>query len=351
MALPDAVKQAEKEAEEAAAAFDAAVDADAQDTEDISTLDGSDEQETGDGVEGADDQETDEGEDKGDALPDPPIETERSDAQAGVDWQQKYRTLEGKYNAEVPRMVRDLEFLRGQVEALSVRPSSEESSAEGSVAVEAGGGFKKYLTSDEIEEYDDDILGFQARLARGVAEELISKHLSGVIERVSAVEGQTEAQRGMSLWDAVERQYPGANEINETDPLWAEFLEQSDPLSGLTYLQIGEQAINSGNAGRIVDLLKLYQPLEADDGDEDSLDDDDNGEERAPAAGPPVKPSRSKGGTVVTKEKPKGNIRESDIQKFFTDVSTGKYAGKEDLRKKRETAIEEAVMEGRVVSG
>jgi hypothetical protein len=340
MSLPDAVIQANKEADEAAAAFDAEM----KDTEETSTLEeaaGEDSDQTGQETETQDDangaEDTIDGEEDNDE--------QAGEAAAGSDsggWKQRYDTLLGKYNAEVPRLTRDLDYLRGQVEAMA-RNSAQRGAAipEGSEGQSGKGkGFRRHLKKEELDEYDEDILDFQSRLARGEAESVISPVVQHLMQRIEYLEGRAQHDEQDSLWASIERQYPGAKSINDSDPLFAEFLNQTDPASGRTYKEIGEAAYASGDVGRVASLFKAYA---GESGGATASPNSGKGK-----ASPPVKPSRSGGGTIRTSPKDKPVLREREISEFFSDVAKGRYAGREDAMKKREAIIESAVLEGRV---
>jgi len=344
MALPDAVRQAEKEADEAAAAYDQAIE---EDTDRASALDSI-------GVDTPAEQ------------PEPPAETadETPEGTVTVDvggkeardggkdaayWEQKYRTLYGKYNAEVPRLTEDIGYLKGQVEALKAHRQQPETSDHESVATKAGG-YRKYLKDSEISEYDESALDLQARLAQGVSEDTAVRIIAPLLARIEALEGSVTQERGQSFWDRVESRYPGANDINDNDPEWVEFLESVDELTGRTYQEIGEEAIAAGDVNRVVRLFNLYAPLDAASSPQAAQAASEVVDE-AQVPGPPVKPSKSRGGTVPTKPAEKPLFRESEVAQFYSDVAMGKYKGNQKLREVREAAIEEAAAEGRIVSG
>lgn len=327
MSVPESVKQAELEADEAVAAFEKELEEETSQSEAL------------DQVPADEDDQTPEGEEQ---PQDPPHEEEPPAPKGDEEvWKQRYQTLLGKYNAEVPRMARDLDYLRGQVATLS---QSREQEAEEPEKKKADQGYKKYLKEKELEEYDADILDFQSRIARGEAEAAVSPMLTRLMQRIQTLEGQLQERKGSSFWDTVEKHFPGARQLNDSDPLWADYLEKVDPFSGRRLREVGEKAVAAGDVGRIVQLMRDYTGKAAPEPVEDT------GEE-APRVTPPVKPSRAKGEPSRSAVKEKPVFRSSDIDKFFADVSRGHYASREKDRAARERAIEQAVMEGRVVPG
>ena len=348
MALPDAVRQAEKEADEAAAAYDQAIN---EDTDQASALDsiGIDAPE---GAEPPAETVDDTRKDKPEEVPEPEVggKEAASDGKDAAYWEQKYRTLYGKYNAEVPRLTEDVGYLKGVVTELKAQRQPPDETLSPDSAAPKAPGYRKYLKDSELGEYEEPVLDLQARLARGVSEEIALRMVAPLMARIEVVEGSVTRERGQSFWERVEAKYPGANETNDNDPEWIEFLESTDELTGRTYQEIGEEAVAAGDVHRVVRLLNLYAPLEADNSPHAAKA---AGEvvDKAPVSGPPVKPSKSRGGTVQTKQEVKPVFRESEVARFYTDVAQGKYAGNQKLREVREAAIEEAAAEGRIVSG
>jgi hypothetical protein len=249
-----------------------------------------------------------------------------------VDYEQMYRSLQGKYDNEVPVLHANLSRLEGKLEVMETIPAT--------VPVElpsAGDGFKRHLTDDEVEEYGSGVLDLHSRMVRGVVEELLQTQGMGYDDRLAVLENSQLASMSDRFWERVERVYRGARRINDADPQWFEFLKRRDNLSGLSYRELGENAVEIGDVERMVSLLSMYKPLK-------------------PSATRPKKPAAkprpSTGRVSVPASEPaKGKIRESTIKKFYTDQALGAFAGHEDEAQKREDEIILAYEEDRVISG
>jgi len=261
------------------------------------------------------------------------------------DFRHMYQTLKGKYNAEVPRLQNQLNELQAQMtQVLTNRPTQESAAV---VEAPKGPGHSRYLKKEELEQYGDEILDMQARMAKGVAEDVVEREVANRVApiidnmgRLDALEDQVQSSADARFWSLVESQVPGARNINDSDPLWFEFLDAIEPGTGLQYRQIGETAYNKGDSGRMVRLMQVF--LGSSEGEASAT----------PVAKPPVKPGKvaDKNATPpVVQSKPR--IRESEIQAFYSDVARGKYRGRDDERKARELVIESAVEEGRMVRG
>lgn len=272
----------------------------------------------------------------------PPEET-ASEPDALAQMTHRYQTLEGKYRAEVPRLHQELRELRALVEAQPAAPA-ELPEPEAFDPVEAS---KTYLKPQEIEDFDV-ALDTHARLAQGAAEAAAAAeaarwqaHVSQLESRLAMLESSASDGEDSKFWAAVENHVPGAQAINEADPLFVEFLDSVEPMSGHPYRYLGTAAIDAGDIGRTVEIFNTY------------LKKYGRGSSEAPAPekpkqAPPVKPE-----TTQAREAPNAAtgkmIRRSDIEKFYSDYAKGKYDAEPDKAKRIEAEIDRAMEEGRIV--
>lgn len=229
----------------------------------------------------------------------------------------------------------------------------------------------KHLRPDEIQAMDQHQLDIQARVAQGVAESVLNR--APVIEKLkdlevvakTAAERAERMERAMRLqrfWESVEAVVPGAQQINATDPGWAQFLSQVDPLSGRTRRELGEQAIASGDTGRVVMLLQEYllsqpgrrtvnggqqavtqvtqPPAQNPKPDETTT---------ATARAPEATPTPMTGRAAQTSEGGKPVYTRSQMSAFYRDAAKGRFTREE--REKWDAEFTAAVLEGRIVEG
>lgn len=252
-----------------------------------------------------------------------------------VDWEarfkaeeQRYNTLRGKYNSEVPR-------LQQQLTAYQTQPPKPVAPVEPEAP--KGPAHSRYLKEDEVSEYGEEMLDMQARMAKGVAESAVAAAVSPLMKRVEYLESQSVQTTTETFWDKVEAQVPGARDLDASDPLWHEFLAQEDPMSGLLYGELGNNAIVSGDVARLVSILHAYTK---------STGIVIEGEETpspTPKKSPPVKPRKTAGKAPGARTVAKPTITPQDVEKFYQDVARGKYDGRQKERDAREREIEVAV--------
>jgi hypothetical protein len=210
-------------------------------------------------------------------------------------------------------------------------------------------GHSRYLKKEEREQYGDEILDMQARMAKGVAEDVVEQavqaRVAPYLSKIEELEQRVADTSDSSFWDKVEEKIPDAQTINATDPMWFDFLSAVEPGTGLTFRQIGENAYNSRDTARMVRLFEVFFAGRG-EGSQGNVT------PAEPAARPPVKPGKVADKNAVPPApvaKPK--IRESELKSFYSDVARGRYRGRDKERAEREAILESAVQEGRIVSG
>jgi len=329
MVLPAAILEAEKKSEEALAALEAETTEDAVEStslEDAATL--SEEEQT--------------------PVAEPEVipaeeveEPEEVDEPSETDWEkeakaadQRYKTLDGKYRAEVPLLHQQVVTLQQQIATLaSSKPPAKEAAP-----VHEGPDYARHLEDSEVKEYDTAVLDLQARMARGVAEGLVDALRTEMKEEFSALRSALDQTADTSFWGTVEAQIPGAEEINRSDPKWIEFLTTVETVSGISYRDIGEAAVDSGDANKLISLFRLFKAEES--------------EEVVPKKKvPSAKPKQTQGSQPKTKTESKPMFKESDVRKFYQDVAVGNYKGRDKEREKLERMIDQAADDNRIVSG
>lgn len=262
------------------------------------------------------------------------------------DYLQKYRTIAGKYNAEVPRLQGQVQSLRQALEDAQRRQAVEAAKPPEAPKVE---GPKRYLKKEEVDEYGDSLLDLQSRMAKGVAEDVVGGEIAALRQELQRVQSQIARTSGETFWDRVERVVPNARAINETDPDWHGFLGTVDPVTGSSYRKLGLEAIQSGDSSRLVAIFRVFAAVS---GGSTEKEEEGSSEQAAPRAVPPVKPT----GTRTVSQAPKqtavaGTISDSAVQKFYNDVTRGVYRNREKEQAARELEIETAANEGRIVPG
>ena len=265
--------------------------------------------------------------------------------------EQRYRTLQGMHAADVARFRTETASLTAAIQDLEERLLAQEKATTSVVTP------VKYVTEDDEREYGDT-LDMVRRAAREEAEAIARKQEAAYLERINqlesqlghvrntvipTVEGLTKSQQEQikaEFWGAIDTQVPDWRTINDNQDFKAWLLAE-DPITGSTRQQFLSQARDEYNAPRVIKFFQEWKRLAA------------GGQTPAPQNNAQselermVAPGASKGGSIPTQPEKKQWTR-AEVAQFYKDVATGKYAGKDDARKKVQDDIFLAQKEGRL---
>jgi len=260
---------------------------------------------------------------------------------------QRWRSLQGSYNATV-RQKGELEQRVQQMEQLLATLSQSQSPAPGQTEKEAEP--VRYVTEQETNEYGESIdvmrkvsreelVPVAQRLAQ--IEGLLQQMQATVVPQVQAVSQRQQVSAEQQFWSDLTNYVPNWRDVNDDDGFQSWLLE-TDPLTGgnrQTYL---EDAQRSLDAHRVSAFFRTW--LES------------TGQAPVAQSSPnpaielekQVAPGRSRGAGSSSAKQPK-TYSPDDIKKFFDDVRSGKYKGREQERSRIERDIFTAQREGRIV--
>jgi len=263
---------------------------------------------------------------------------------------QPFKTLQGKYNKEVPT-------LHAQIKELKQELADTKAKANAAPVVPEVRPELSLLSAEEREAVEDEEESLVLKQARGV----VSATERKLSERIEALEGQIsessnqrlsakrEAQEA-AIMAEVEEKLPGAKLINES-AVFTEWLNQTDPNSrtGASYGARGSDALFRGDIRAIEAILRegaLAIGLKL----EDTVSED-------PARVPPIKPGRQ-GASAPTVQPKETMVTQSEILSFLKAQTTSKGLRHEDGSRWSQKEIDEqtviydqAERDGRIVLG
>ncbi len=308
------------------------------------------------------------------AAPDdghPPAEGNRpagepaSPAPAADGWEQKYKVLQGKYNAEVPRLQRQVNEQNSTIEQLKQQMTATQGMlaafAQNRVAAPAGQGPApaapaSLVKDEEVKEFGEDLTDFIGRVAEQRLMGRIDQKIQPVQQQVNEVR-HTAAQVAQAttetaherLMATLDKSVEGWRQQN-SDPLFLEWLAQLDPFSGVERGKLLAQAYERFDAPRVAAFFKGYRNEHAvvtppaaaaapapQDASQRKLEDF-------------VAPGQPKGGGSTGAQNGAGKRiwTEAEIKRFYDDCTAGKFKTNPDRRKQIEQDIVNAAREGRV---
>jgi len=251
-------------------------------------------------------------------------------------WEQKYKTLKGMYDAEVPRLHADLRDLKAQVDSL--RKASETKPVEPAKPAAP----TKLVTDADVEAFGQDLIEVQRKVAREVAAEFRGELDAMRAENEKLREQLTSTGTQVSEASFEQRLYrmvPDFEAVN-ADPKWIAWLNEVDPLLRAPRSSVAQQAFNRGDAEGVAHYVAMFKqtiaPVEQKADKTEELE-----RQLQPNRGATSAPPTSQKGKVYTN---------ADIEKMFRKAADLGTKGQSDAAKKLEAEIDAAFMEGRVVA-
>jgi len=274
----------------------------------------------------------------------------------------QHKTLQGKFNAEVPRFKKEAkereDKLAARLEALE-RAKITPAPVMGQPVESAVPAHLKYLSEDEREE-------------AGVGESLVLKQMRGLLEEKVAplqqeldsvkaeneqlkktTDAEKQGSRDTVIWKAVEQSLPGARSVFN-HALIGEYLEDTpDPgsVTGASLFDTANTAFMQGRAAEVATILKVAA-------DAIGMEVEAGQENVAPPAQPPVKPGVSASVGAPKSPAAAKDIPVSEIEEFYSLLSKPKGQGPRhkdgtpwtsDEIKAKEKEYDRAMSQGRII--
>ena len=275
----------------------------------------------------------------------PPAETPPPAAPSAEQWEQRYRTLEGKYKAEVPRLHQTIRELTAKVDEIAARTTKPETPPQPEPAKKS-----KRVTEKDVETFGSDLLDVIKRQA----EEIAADALSDLQKKVGTLE-QENAQlkqqvSGVSTSQAKSAQEVYFSKLSAKVPDWESVNESTgfldwlgvvDPLSGVSRQTYLDHAFQNLDADRTAQLFQAYKQTQA-----------------PPPAPPAPKPNEVQRQVAPGKSKTPPGPTVSDanskiwtaaeIDRFYSELRAGQYRSNPAEAARIESEIDTAVAAGRV---
>jgi hypothetical protein len=261
---------------------------------------------------------------------------------------QKYRTLQGMYNAEVPRLHsqnKEMQQRVQQMEQLLASLSAQRSASEQPVVRET------LVTQQDQEEYGESI-DIMRKVSReelipvaqrlGKIEQMLQQMQTSVVPQVQAVAKQQAVSAEQQFWSELTAYVPNWRDVNDNQDFQSWLLD-IDPLTGIARQTYLDDAQRSLDAGRVANFFRTWLEMTGQAAVAQSTGRVSVSSELEKQ----VSPGRSRSAAAPQSSKSKTYTPE-DIRKFFEDVRTGKYKGREPERDRIERDIFSAQRENRI---
>lgn len=265
---------------------------------------------------------------------------------------QKYRTLQGMYNAEVPRLHgqnRELSGRLQQMEQLLATISAQQSSGHSG---QAQSQIDPLVTERDQEEYGEslDVMRRVTReelipVAQKMAQldRLLQQFQTSVVPQVNNLTQRQAVTAEQQFWVDLTGFIPNWRDING-DPDFQTWLLEADPMSGISRQTILEDAQHNLNVRRVGNFFTTWLEMTG----RTATAQNPRRNAAASELERQVAPGKGRNSGAPTGTNSK-NYSPEDIKTFFNDVRLGKYKGREAERDRTERDIFSAQREGRII--
>jgi hypothetical protein len=277
-----------------------------------------------------------------------PSGTGQEDDPNSETYAQKWRTLQGMYNAEVPRLHSQNRELNGRVQQMeqllaSLSQQSSQPAQQTQVA--------PLVTENDVQEYGDslDVMRRVTReelypVAQKIAQldQIIRSLQTSVVPQVQAVAHRQAMTAEQQFWSDLSSAAPNWREIND-DHAFQSWLLEIDPLTGIsrqTYLEDAQRILD---VRRVASFFQTWNELTG----KANVAQNTRRTATASELERQVAPGRSKNTGTPANNNAK-TYSPDDIKGFFNDVRSGKYRGREAERDRIERDIFAAQRDGRI---
>jgi len=248
-------------------------------------------------------------------------------------WQQKYKTLKGMYDAEVPRLHADLRDLKAQVDNL--RKAAETKPAEPAKTAKP----EKLVTDADVQAFGEDLIEVQRKVAREVAAEF-----RGELDAMKAENEKLREQlntTGTQVSEAsfeqrLYRLVPDFQAVN-ADERWIGWLNEVDPLLRAPRKSVAQEAFNRGDAEAVAHYIGMFKA---------SVAPVEQPRDKAAELEKQIQPQRSAAAAPVSPAAK--TYTDAQVQKMFQKSVELSARGQRDEAAKLEAEIDAAYREGRV---
>lgn len=267
-------------------------------------------------------------------------------------WEQKFRSLQGRFDSQIPELTAraraaeaQITSLNGLVAQLRMQQQQQQPTPQAQAAPPAG-----EIPREDIEAYGEELISSARRWARSEVQPEIQR----LRDELGQLRSQTQSTQGQLAQDRVhqylDEQLPNWRQVN-TDPGFIAWLGGFDPFSGRPRQEMLGQAYSGGDAVRTAAFFRAYMqehtattPAVRDTPAHTPAPRAGAGtvplaELAAPGRGRPASPGAPADKRIWSHR---------DIAAFYQDVARGRYDGNPQLRQQLEADIHAAVPEGRI---
>lgn len=188
---------------------------------------------------------------------DPPKPTEVKPVE--TDWEQKYKTLQGMFDSQVPTLHKQNKDLAAQLQQMQDQIKVLQKPAEKTPEPE------RLVTDKDVTEYGQELIDVQRRVAKEVFRESVVPLQAELAKRdaeISELKASLTKTGGdvatVSFEQRLAQAVPDFSQLN-VDPKWVAWLDEKDPYTGEPRRNFAEYVYNAGDVTKLKQVVDFYK--------------------------------------------------------------------------------------------
>ena len=250
-----------------------------------------------------------------------------------VDWKHKYDVLQGIHQKDIQASKDHIEQLRRMNESMQVQLDRLTQSAQK----------KEQKDPDPFGQHVDQFQEDFGEDAGNMIKNLMSE-INQLKQHIGGVQESQQKSSEQSFQEGLESAVPNVWKINE-DPVWVNWLQEMEPMSGRTRHELLTDAYNDQNVRRVASFFNAFTGRASSPIDDANVNQQPTPDTRRERLEKQITPGK---GRPSTPQNEQPTFTRADIQKFYKDASMGKYARDPKEYARIEKQIEVAHSEGRI---
>lgn len=265
---------------------------------------------------------------------------------------QRYSVLQGKYDAEVPRLTYRIQYLENQIADLNgqIQSMAGLTAAHTAQAVVPGPQTPSVFSEALKSSNDEAIKNFRENFPdvftplSKILDDFGSQITKKADEKMASIEKNNADTRQEAFSMAIATAQPDWQTICQGDPRWPTWLAKTDAY-GLSKLMALRTASAKYDSQVVINLLSDFKKeMAVPPAPNSNPAQNPNARLVSPGSGP------SGPGAATPAHQGPEPVARSFILKFAQDVATGKYRGKEEAQKATQAKIDAAVAAGKILN-
>lgn len=262
-----------------------------------------------------------------------------------VDWEQRFKTLQGMYNAEVPQLRAREKVHEGEMNLLKEQVKTLMGAAQQAQQAAPSQPTSKPVDPRDVESFGADMIEMVQRYAQQTYQSIrdeFGAHATKIDDRlkelekvITGVSTKTDTTLETQFYATLKQLVPDWREINASED-WLAWLTEVDPVYGVPRQAALDSAQQRGNVEHVAAVFNMFKSTRP--------------AKPSAALAAQVSPAGTGSGSAAPPAQAAPQmISQKFIQNFYADQLRGKYKGREAEANRIDALINQAAAEGRIV--